>query len=67
MPRRLFYRFPHLIVAIEVEDIRNQVKRVLVVLDLRIESRQVESIGEVFFVDLAEVLIPPRRYELVSN
>jgi hypothetical protein len=67
MPRRLFYRFPHLIVAIEVEDIRHEVERVLVVLDLRVEPRQVESVGEIFFVNLAEVLIPSRRYELVSN
>jgi len=67
MPRRLFYRFPHIIVALEVEDIRNEVERVLVVLDFRIEPRQVEPIGEVLFVDLAEVLVAPRRYELVSN
>jgi hypothetical protein len=57
MPRRLLNLFPHIVVAVEVEDIRDEVEGILVVLDFGIEARQVEAVGEVFFVDLAEVLV----------
>jgi hypothetical protein len=59
MPRRLFDLFPHVIVTVEVEDICNKVERILVVLDFGVQTREVEAIGEVFFVDFAEVFIPP--------
>jgi hypothetical protein len=58
MPRRLFYLFPHVIVTVEVEDICNKVERILVVLDFGVQTREVEAIGKVFFVDFAEVFIP---------
>lgn len=51
---------PHLIVAIEVEDIGDEVERVLVVLHLRVEPGEVEAVGQVVLVDLAEVLIAAR-------
>jgi hypothetical protein len=58
MPRRLFYLLPHIIVAVEVEDIRYQVEGVLVVLDFGVEAREVEAVGEVLFVNLAKVFVP---------
>lgn len=36
---------PHLIVAIKVEDIGDEVERILVVLNLRVESGEVEAVG----------------------
>lgn len=59
MPRRLFYLFPHVIVAVEIKDICYEVQRILVVLDFGVETRKVEAIGQVLFVNLAEVLIAP--------
>lgn len=58
MPRRLFYLFPHIIVTVEVEDVCYKVERILVVLDFGIETRKIEAIGEVLFVDFAEVFVP---------
>jgi hypothetical protein len=57
MPGRFLYRFAHLIVAVEVEHVRNKVEGILVVLHLVVEACQVEAIGQVLFVDLAEVLV----------
>lgn len=56
---RLLDRLAHLIVAVEVEYIGHKVERVLVILDLRVEPRQVEAVGQVVLVDLAEVLVSP--------
>ena len=56
----LLDRLPHLIVAIEVEDIGDEVERVLVVLHLRVESGEVEAVGQVVLVNLAKVLIAAR-------
>lgn len=57
MPCRLLDRFTHLIIAVQVENIRNKVERVLVILDFGIKSRQIEAIRQVILVDLAEVLV----------
>jgi hypothetical protein len=57
MPRRLLNRFPHVVVAVKVKDIGDQVERVLVVLDLGVQAREVEPVGQVFLVDFAEVLV----------
>lgn len=51
---------PHLIVTIEIEDISDEVECVLVVLHLRVESGEVEAVGQVVLVDLAEVFIAAR-------
>ena len=64
MPRRLFYLFPHIIVAVEVEDVCYEVEGILVVLNLGVQPGEVEAVGQVLLVDLAEVLVPPRRYKL---
>jgi hypothetical protein len=60
VPGRLFYCLAHLIVAVEIEDIGDQIKGVLVVLYLSIQPCEVEPIGEVVFVDFAKVFIASR-------
>ena len=57
MPCRLLDRFTHLIIAVQVENIRNEVERVLVILDFGVEASQVEAIGQVVLINLAEVLV----------
>lgn len=52
------------IVGIKVKHVGDQIKRVLIVLDLGVETGQVESIGEIFLVNFAKVLIATRGYEL---
>lgn len=64
MPSRLLDRLAHLIVAVQVEHIRHQVQGILIVLHLRVEARQVEAVGQIVLVDLAEVLVAPRGDEL---
>ena len=64
MPGRLLNGFSHLIVAIKVEYVCDQVESILVVLNLCIEACEVESVGKVVFVDLAEVLVATGRDEL---
>ena len=56
----LLNRLPHLIVAIEIENIGDEIERVLVVLHLSIQACKVEAVGQVILVDLAEVLIAAR-------
>jgi hypothetical protein len=56
----LLNRLAHVIVAVEIEDVGDEVQRILVVLDLGVEARQVEAIRQVVLVYLAEVLIAPR-------
>ena len=57
MSRGLFYLFPHVIVAVEVEDICDKIEGILVVLDFGVEPGKVETVGEVFLVYFAKVLI----------
>lgn len=60
MPRTLLNRLPHLIVAVKIENIGDEIESVLVVLDLGVETCEVEAVGQVVLVDLAEVLIAAR-------
>lgn len=57
MAGRLLDGLSHLVIAVEVEDIGDKVEGILIVLDLGVEARQVEAVGQVVFVDLAEVLV----------
>lgn len=57
-------RLAHVVVAVEVEDVGDQVQRMLVVVYLGVETREVEAVGYVFFVDFAKVFVSSRRYEL---
>ena len=54
----------HVIITIQVENVSDEVKSVLIVLDICIEASKVEAVGEIVFVDFAEVFIASRRYEL---
>lgn len=65
MPRRLLNLFPHIIVTVEVEDVGYKIECILIVLNFGVQTREVEAIGEVFFVNLAEVFVASRGYELV--
>lgn len=64
MPRALLNLFPHIVVDFHIEDIRYKIQRILVVLHLRVEPSQVETVRQIVFVDLAEVLISTGRDEL---
>jgi hypothetical protein len=64
VPRRLLDLLAHLIVAVEVEDVGHEIEGILVVLNLGVQPSKIEAIGQVLFIDLAEVLVPPRRDEL---
>jgi hypothetical protein len=57
MARRPLNMVARLVVAVEVEHVRDQVQCMLVVLHLGIEACQVEAVREVVLVNLAKVLI----------
>jgi hypothetical protein len=67
VPGRFLDRLSHLIVAVKVEDVGDQVQRVLVVLDLSVEAGEVEPVGQVVLIDLAEVLVSTRRNKLAPE
>lgn len=55
------------IVGIQVENIRHQVQRILIILNLCVQARQVEAVRKVFLVDLAKVFISSRRDKLAPR
>ena len=60
MPRRFLDLLSHIIIAVQVKHISDEVEGVLIVLDIGIESSKVETVGEVVFVNLAKVFIASR-------
>lgn len=56
--------FAHVVVAIDVKDVGDQVESILIILYLGVQTRQVEPIGQVLLVDLAKVLVSSRGNEL---
>jgi hypothetical protein len=64
VPGGLLNLIPCIVLAVEIEDIRHEVERMAVVIDLRIEPSQVEPVGQVLLVDFAKVLVAARGYEL---
>lgn len=64
MSSRLFNLLPHIIIAIEVEDIGHEIQRVLVVLYVGIEPCQVEAVGQIVFIDFAKIFVASRGHEL---
>lgn len=64
MPCRFFDLLSHIIVTIQVEDISDKIKSVLVVLDICIEPSKIKAVREVVLVNLAEVFVASRRNEL---
>jgi hypothetical protein len=66
MASRLFDRFTHVILAVKVEDIGDEVESILIVLNLGVEASEIETVCQVLLVDFAEVFVSARRNELVS-
>jgi hypothetical protein len=64
VPSGLLNRLAHVIFAVEIEDVGDEVEGVLVVVDFGVEAGEVEAVGQVLFVDLAEVLVAAGGYEL---
>lgn len=64
MSCRLLDLLPHIIVAVEVEDVGDQVQCVLVILDIGVEAREVEAVRQVILVNLAEIFVSSRGDEL---
>lgn len=57
MTSRLFNLLAHIIVAVEVEDISDEIEGILVVLNICVEASEVEAVCQVIFVDFAEVFV----------
>ena len=64
MTSRLLNLFAHVVIAVEVEDVSDEIQCMLIVLDVSVEAREVETIGEIVFVNFAEVLVTSRIGEL---
>lgn len=57
MPSRFLDLFTHIIITVDVEDIRYQFKCVLVVLHVLVKSCKVESVCQIVFINVAEVFV----------
>ena len=55
--RRLLNGLSHVILAIKVEDICDQIQCMLVIVHFGLQASQIESVREIFFIDLAEVFV----------
>ena len=64
MARRFLNLLAQVVVCIEVENIRHEVQRILIVRYFGVQAGKIETVGQVFLVDLTEVLISARRNEL---
>lgn len=58
--RRFLDCLPHLIIAVEIEDICYKIQCILVVLNLGVQASKVESICQVLFIDFTKVFVTPR-------
>lgn len=67
MPRRLLDRLPHLIITIQVKHIGDQIQRILVILNFGVQTSKVESVGQVIFVNFAEIFVASRGDELNNS
>jgi hypothetical protein len=65
VPRGFLNLVSYIVVAIEFEDVCDEVKGILVVLDFGLEAGEVEAVGEILFIDFAEVLMAAGRDEPV--
>lgn len=57
----------HLIIAVQVEDVGDEVESILIILYLRIKTCEIESVGEIVLINLAEILVTARGYELEAH
>lgn len=67
MSGRLLDRLPHIVLALNVEHVRDEIESILIVLDFGVEGCQVETIGEVLLVYIAEVLVSAGVNKLESE
>ena len=59
MAGRFLDLLTHLIIAVKIKDIGDEVEGIVVVLDVSVEAGEVEAVGQIVFIDLAEVFIAP--------
>ncbi len=64
MTSRLLDLLSEIIVGIKIENVGYEVQSILVVRNLGVQPREVESIGQVVLINFTEVFISPRRDEL---
>lgn len=64
MTSRLLDLLPQIIVGIKIENVGHQVQSILVVGNLSVQAREVESVCQIVLIDFAEVFISPRRDKL---
>jgi hypothetical protein len=64
MTSRLLDLLSEIIVGIKIENVGYEVQSILVVRNLGVQAREVESIGQVVLINFAEVFISPRRDKL---
>jgi len=62
--RRILNLFSHVVIAVEVEDVCDEIEGILVVLYIRVEARKIEAVGKVVFIYLAVVFVTARGDEL---
>lgn len=67
MACRLFYRLSHVIFTVELENVGDQIQSMLIVVNLSLQTSEIEAICEVFLVNLAKILVASRRNELSEN
>lgn len=60
MSCRFLNRLSHIIFAIQVEYIRDEVQSMLIVVDFGLKPSEVETVGQIFFIYLAKVFISSR-------
>lgn len=61
---RAFNFLTHLVIAIVIKDVSDQVQSVLVMLNVDIETCKIEAVGDIVFVDLAKVFVATGCNEL---
>lgn len=57
MPRALLDLLAHVVVDLHIEDIGDEVQRILVILHFGVQAGEVEAVGQVVLVDFAEVFV----------
>ena len=67
MSGRLFYLLSHIIVAVEVKNICDQVQSIIIILNFCVETSQIEPVRQVLLVDLAKVFISSNADELYNT
>lgn len=61
---RFFNLLTHVIIAVEVKYVGDEIEGILVVLNIHVDASKVESVGKVVFIDLAIVFVSTWRNEL---